>query len=364
MAFIKTIRLTTLFSGIGAPEKALRNKRVDYDLIHYCEFDKHASKSYSLIHDVSETLNIGDITQVDETLLDDFDLLVFGSPCQDFSAGGKKKGASWTCKTCGFEFNPLTVFPEDREKCPSCGIPTLDKTRSSLVVEGLRIVREKKPKYVIYENVKNLVGKQFIDVFHLFLKELESYGYAVSHKVLNSSEFGVPQARERIFVVGIKDTDSPFVFPEGDGERVVLEDILEVGVDSYYNLSEKITKTYKRHARFNDPTYLEGVEKKKPRTLQDGYLQGVKFEQRGRVYSPRGVSPTVVTKPPNVIYEDRIRWLTPLECFRLMGFDDEDHNVLERNEVSVRERYKQAGNSIVVNVLEAILDKLLKENEE
>ncbi|WP_373845654.1 DNA cytosine methyltransferase, partial [Clostridium sp.] len=127
-----------------------------------------------------------------------------------------------------------------RTKCIRCGSENLEKTRSSLLVEYLRSIRELKPKYFVYENVKNIVGKKFKDVFDLFEKELNEYGYNTYWKVLNAKNYGVSQNRERVFVIGIrKDIDSKrFVFPEGFNNGIRLKDILENNVDRKYYINE------------------------------------------------------------------------------------------------------------------------------
>lgn len=139
------------------------NLEKNWELVNFCEFDKYATKSYCAIHNADESKNLGDITKVDETELDDFNMICGGSPCQDFSVAGKQKGSVWTCKDCEHEYNPLTVHWSRRDKCPNCGSENIEKTRSSLLVEYLRVVRANKPNFGIYENVKNIVGKQFKD---------------------------------------------------------------------------------------------------------------------------------------------------------------------------------------------------------
>ena len=113
-----------------------------WELVNFCEFDKYAVKSYCAIHNESEDKNLGDITKVDETKLNPFNMIVGGSPCQDFSVAGKQKGSVWTCKDCGSEYNPLTVHWSKRNCCPYCGSENLDKTRSSLLVEWLRLLEQ------------------------------------------------------------------------------------------------------------------------------------------------------------------------------------------------------------------------------
>ena len=175
-----------------------------WELVNFCEFDKYAIKSYCAIHDVDENLNLGDITKVDETKLKPFNMICGGSPCQDFSVAGKQKGSVWTCLECGYEYNPLTAHWSKRDICPNCHSTSIEKTRSSLLVEYLRVIRTNKPNFGIYENVKNIVGKQFKDTFKMFIDELGEYGYSVYWKVLNAKDYGVPQNRERVYLIFIK----------------------------------------------------------------------------------------------------------------------------------------------------------------
>ena len=152
-----------------------------------------------------------------------------GSPCQDFSIAGKQKGSRWHCNDCGKDYNALTVHYSERNKCPCCGSENLDKTRSSLLVEWLRIIRANKPTWGIYENVKNIVGKQFKQTFDLFINELHEYGYNTYWKVLNAKYYGIPQNRERVYLVIIlKDFDNgKFNFPEPFENGKHLIDMLE-----------------------------------------------------------------------------------------------------------------------------------------
>lgn len=162
-----------------------------------------------------------------------------GSPCQDFSVAGKGEGSKWSCADCGFQYNPLMVHHSRREKCPECESENIDKTRSSLLVEWLRIIRTNKPKWGIYENVKNIVGAKFKDTFQLFLDELNEYGYNTYFQVLNAKDYGIPQNRERVYLIIIlKELDNgKFKFPSPFESGLKLKDVLEDEVDEKYYIN-------------------------------------------------------------------------------------------------------------------------------
>lgn len=180
-----------------------------YKTALFCENDKYAVTSYCAIHGTDPSLNIGDITLADENEVPDFNWMFGGSPCTDFSTAGYMKGATWTCRACGHEYNPLEQAYDKRDVCPKCGSSDLDKTRSSLLVEWLRFLRAKMPKVAMFENVKYLTGKKFRPTFEMFLNEVESYGYNTYWSVMNAKDYGVPQFRERVICVFIrKDVDN------------------------------------------------------------------------------------------------------------------------------------------------------------
>lgn len=306
----------------------------NWKLVNFCEFDKYAAKSYCAIHNVDESKNLGDITKVDENELDDFNMICGGSPCQDFSISGKQKGSVWTCEECfdeegkPFEYNPLTVHWSKRDKCPKCGSSHINKTRSSLLVEYLRVVRANKPNFGIYENVKNIVGKKFRDTtFKLFTDELEEYGYNVYWQVLNAKDYGIPQNRERVYLIFIKkDLDNDkFKFPEPFDNGLRLKDLLEDEVDEKFyipdekvgrfitNLNDKTSLLYdscqvKREGKSREyseyaPT-LTSRDYKDPRLVNDNAVKQLgnivntgnwDNPQRGRIYSPDGCSPALNT---------------------------------------------------------------------
>lgn len=364
--------------------------------------------------------------------------------CQDFSIAGKGKGSVWTCKHCGHTYNPLTVHWSERDECPECGSKDIEKTRSSLLVEYLRVIRANKPNFGIYENVKNIVGKKFKDTtFKLFTQELEEYGYNVYWQVLNAKHYGIPQNRERVYLIFIKKEldNGKFKYPEPFDNGVRLKDILDDDVDEKFyiskdkvqrfltNLNNKDALLYdacqvKREGKSREynnfcPT-LTSRDYKDPRLVNDNIVKQIgsisKCEgnwnnpQVGRIYSTDGCSPTLNTcgggsHEPKIVqlgnvnpsgvadlsYPDsktrrgrvqeggqicptltatetgvcriesdiRIRKLTPKECWRLQGFDDKSFEVAEHVN-SNSQLYKQAGNSIVVDVLYYIFVELYK----
>lgn len=213
------IKYLSLFSGIGAFEKALENLHIPFELVGYCEIDKYASKAYSLIHNVSESMNFGDITQLDEKQLpDDIDLITYGFPCQDISLAGKQKG-----------------FEDENG----------NKTRSGLFFDALRIIEECQPQIAIAENVKNLTSKRFTEQFNIVLNSLESAGYNNYWKIINAKNYEIPQNRERVFIISIrKDIDTGiFKFPNSVQLEKCLSDLLEDSVDQkYYVAKERLKK--------------------------------------------------------------------------------------------------------------------------
>ena len=514
------IKLLELFGGIGACSKALDRLGIDYEIADYVEIDKYAVKSYNAIHNTN--FEPQDITKWDKDI--EVDLIMHGSPCQDFSLAGKQAGGD---KDSG--------------------------TRSSLMYETIRIVEKLKPKYVIWENVKNLLSKKHRHNFDAYLETMEQIGYTNYYQVLNAKDYGIPQNRERVFTISILGNES-YEFPKGndcdnkidrlfnfsarqdcrvvydnnrlcptlvagmgEGDRKVpmfidrdfnfpqpqklklkLKDMLEDNVDEKYYLSDKMVKYISATgtANFRNPDSKINLDIARPLTTGQDKRAGTtnyisedlpincnlnevvrkygifdtekSTHQAGSVYDDDGLCPTLDTmqggyRQPcieiknatkkgyleayegdgvnissrmkyqrgNVQRESiqtlttsggnergvvlkskckrleslvektdfeegkvlnmdlyhqttnenisqcltdpkhnvqrlfdglRIRKLTPKECWRLMGFDDEDIDKCIKVGISDTQLYKQAGNSIVVNVLEAIFRELFKDN--
>lgn len=406
------LKFRSLFSGIGSPESALKNIGIDFELVDFCEVDKYAIKSYCAVHGVSEDKNLGDVSKVWGRDLPYADLMVWGFPCTDISVAGKGTGIIE-------------------------GV-----TRSGLYYEGFRILRETKPKYSIIENVKNLTGKKFKAEFEQMLTDIEKLGYNNYWQVLNAKNYGIPQNRERVFIVSIrKDVDfSKFEFPIGFDNGLRLKDFLENEVDEKFYISQEKTNKLlsqlkgnigeggllqERNGTFgktdvhsldgyspaitatcykgpdmvatvvkvgnttpsgksqcNDVVAAEGLYPNicagvhgncNPSILENKCIQVGNLEQPGyhescnRVYAPEGIARTLMggggnlnDKAGQYLIDYRIRRLTPKECWRLMGFSDTEFQKAVDAGVSNSQLYKQAGNSIVTNVLSGIFKKLLR----
>ena len=207
------LKVLELFAGIGACSKALTNLGIEHEIVDAVEIDKYAIKSFNAVHGTN--FEPQDIKKWDKDI--ECDLIMHGSPCQDFSVAGKGAGGD---KDSG--------------------------TRSSLMYETLRIVEKLKPKYVIWENVKNLLSKKHRHNFDAYLAAMEELGYTNYYQVLNAKDYGVPQNRERVFTVSIAaGCPHGFEFPEKQELTVKLKDILEDEVDEKYHLSDEQVASFK-----------------------------------------------------------------------------------------------------------------------
>lgn len=345
--FISTkLKVLELFGGIGACTAVLKRLGIDFEVADYVEIDKYAVASYNAINKTN--FEPQDITKWDKDI--EVDLIMSGSPYQDFSLAGLGKGGD---KGSG--------------------------TRSSLMYENIRIIEKLKPKYVIWENVKNLLSKKHIHNFNAYLEAMEELGYYSYYQVLNAKDYGIPQNRERVFTVSIrKDINKLFTFPPKQEFKLKLKDLLEDEVDEKYYLSgEQIARIVDIEGLVstvieNHGTVTAILEGDTNRTIclnsksgRNG-IDGLQPSRKDRIYSSDGIACTIATNDfynPNylvsLILPYKIRKLTPKECWRLMGFNDEDFEKAAKVN-SNAQLYKQAGNSIVVNVLMAIFNNLLK----
>ena len=348
-----TIKVLELFAGIGACSKALERLNIEHEIVDAVEIDKYAITSFNAIHGTN--FEPQDITKWDKDM--ECDLIMHGSPCQDFSIAGKQAGGD-----------------------EGSG------TRSSLMYETLRIVEKLRPKYVIWENVKNLLSQKHVHNWDAYEERMEELGYTTYCQILNAKDYGIPQNRERVFTVSIYDGGhipiKDFWYPEPIKLTKTLKDFLETNVDEKYYLSDrqikgmirtnyssyKLSKLLKNNdsiidtikARFDGcpQCILVKNANKQDVLIYDDYNSKIRKDQNTIGTLTTNCGSSTIRNGWKLIDGVRIRKLTPRECWRLMGFDDEDFDKASKIN-SNTQLYKQAGNSIVVNVLEAILSNLL-----
>ena len=380
------IKVLELFGGIGALTKAFKRLQIPHKVVDYVEIDKYAVASYNAINDTN--FEPQDICEWDKDI--EVDLLMHGSPCQDFSLAGLQKSGD---KGSG--------------------------TRSSLMWETIRIVEKLKPKYVIWENVKNLLSKKHRHNFDAYLETMERLGYTNYYQVLNAKDYGIPQNRERVFTISIKaevlfqraifeeqektlvGTCFKFQFPPKQELKLKLKDMLEDEVDEKYYLSERMINYISATgtANFKNPDCKINLDIARPLTtdqnkragttnylsndLPNNYdlnnniksvyseLEKQLFTEDGNIkryinsdvvdefkegqmattsfpngygHGPRTHNESIYLNcidKPSVKQNLKIRKLTPKECWRLMGFNDEDFEKASQVN-SNTQLYKQA----------------------
>ncbi|MCX8481469.1 MAG: DNA (cytosine-5-)-methyltransferase [Sediminibacterium sp.] len=365
-----TIRIGTMFSGIGAIEYALKRLNLKSEILFASDIDKYVKQSYFTNYEIEKNNWFNDVHEIEgKKYLGKLDLLVGGSPCQSFSMVGKRKG-----------FNDI---------------------RGTLFYEFARIVKESKPKVFIFENVKGLLNHDKGNTFKAIKETFDELGYKYFYQVLNAKNYGIPQHRERIFVVGFKDKKEEFTFPKPIKLEYKMQDFLEDFTDSKYYLKEKAVKFVtssknrnKRYTQINGEIALCQKANQQFNWHGDFVFEQVENEfdefifninnveekyylsEKVRNYVLGGGTKTFKTSVKTdleiarpllqsmhkmhragidnyVTHNGKIRKLTPKECLRLMGFRDDFVQV-----VSDTQMYRQAGNSIVVDVLIALLKQI------
>lgn len=310
------IKILELFGGVGAPRKALINLGVKHKSIDYVEWNEKAVRTYNAMFDnryQAESVVGYDLKP---------DILIHGSPCQDFSIAGKQYGGN-----------------------------VADGTRSSLLFETIRIIRNMgvwRPRVVIWENVPNVLSKRMKGAFYHYLDDMKELGYKNSYEILDARDFGIPQARRRIFVVS-KLTERPFNFFKLEHKPM-------------RNIWEFVNDEYGEEHLVTQPSMIKKLPGKEP----------IKGSCGGRMLTEiTDFAWTITTKQmrsPNSgvvrVKGDTFRYLTELECWRLMGFDDEDFEMALLEHPSQPGKmngtlYHQAGNSIVVDVLEELFRNII-----
>lgn len=314
---LKDYTFIDLFAGIGGFHLALSS--FGAKCVFASEWDKDAKKIYEYNFKIEPQ---GDITKIHEDKIPTHDILCAGFPCQAFSISGKQKG--------------------------------FEDSRGTLFFDVARIAKKHQPKLIMLENVKNFETHDNGNTLKIVLKTLEEIGYKTHYKVLNSSDFNIPQKRERIYLIAIRnDLKAQFNFPTGTKELVTLEDFLG---DNEENLEKaKIDKPIK----WNDKDEQEFIPNKTNR--MGIYSKGGQGE---RVYSTKGHAITLSAQGGGIgaktgMYKvgNIVRKLTPRECARISGFPEEFTIASNSNTA-----YKQFGNTVVVNVLQAITENIIKQD--
>lgn len=306
------VRLLSLFSGVGAFEEALNGLGIPFELVNYCEKESYIAEAYSLIHQVPLDKNLGNIREVDEKQLDDFDLMTYGFPCQDISALGNQKG----------------LFDEDG---------TL--TRSGLFFEAMRIAAYKQPLFMIGENVRDLLYQKFETEFTCMIDLLKELSYNSYYKVLNAKDFNLPHSRNRIFIVSIhKEIDTQtFTFPDKQPLKLTTKHLRDYCVrdrDLYMASDEAFY-------------YNEQRLKKLHSSLDSKNLICMTTKQGGR-------------RNPQNFFRDiyGVRIMTANELFRFQGFNKKYGDLLLNHGFSLKQIGYMLGNSIAVPVLKALFKQL------
>ena len=374
------ISLATIFSGIGAPEFAAREVFDEVKTVFACEVDKFARQSYLANHVIDEARFFTDVKELDaRAYAGQIDILIGGSPCQDFSTAGQRAGE--------------------------------DGARGNLIWQFYRVVSEAHPRIFVYENVKGFLSINGGKSYQRFLDALRGLGYLCHAEILNTKDYGIPQNRERLYIVGFLDSREYYAFslaPKTGCGR--LADLLDTSVEEKYFLSDRALAHFRsKNPKFNGEFRPKDANESIANTLTtnpghrrtDAFIKVVGeldiptlFKRARQIYDTDGVSPTLLTaknnqETPKVIQRsrgfnkgaefelcptissnsfeqnnllkgERIRKLTPRECLRLQGFPESFKIV-----VSDTQTYKQAGNAMSVNVVKMILERVkLAKNKE
>lgn len=302
------MRLGSLFSGLGTAEIATKAVFDDARCVFACEIDKYARASFEANVSCEEFYK--DVREIDGSKYKDkIDILIGGSPCQDFSLAGLRAGVAGE--------------------------------RGQLLYEYLRVLKEARPKYFIFENVKGLLSINKGKTFNTLLEYVKGLGYFLTYQILNTKDYGIPQNRERLYLVGSKE-----------------------GLGISFKKPVKLTKSIKDFLDTTNNKYLNKPYELLPKPIGSSIIQVAKTDcsraNMRRVYSIDGISPCLLASAGTggnnqvkVLIQDKIRVLSPREYLRLQGFDDSYKIVVSNSQM-----YKQAGNAMSLNVLSMVLESI------
>lgn len=326
----KKIRSIDLFAGIGGIRMGFdRAFGSDISTVFTSEFNPQAQETYRANFSTPEEIH-GDITQIDEKEIPEFDICLAGFPCQAFSIAGQRRG-----------------FEDDYK----------GMSRGTLFFDIARICEYHRPKVIFCENVKGLVGHDRGRTLKIIIETMKEMGYTPHHEILNSKDFGVPQNRERIYIVAFRDDIdcTGFEFPKPTDSSKTINDIIERNVVSVkYYLSDVYLNTLKRHrARHEALGNGFGYEIKDRNGIASAIVCGGMGKERNLIVDDRLTDFTPVTNIKGPVNRQGIRKMTPREWARLQGFPEEFELVLADTHL-----YKQFGNSVTVPVIEAIAKEI------
>jgi DNA (cytosine-5)-methyltransferase 1 len=316
------LKVISLFSGYGTQELALKYIGVDYENVANCDIFKQANECYDVLHTTTNG-NLGDITKINENNFPGCDLLTYSFPCQDISISGVQRGIK-------------------------------EGTRSGLLFDVERLLSANRPKYLLMENVKNLVSKNHYENFKKHIYFLRGLGYSSFWRVLNGADFGCPQNRERVFMVSVLNSS--------------IDEVKEkmMSVDNHKKtrvpMRPFIEDTQDQELFINCP-YTPHQPKGNTICKLTARRDDVKYDQSRRIYSIDGCSPCLTTSgSPQIMTEDgRVRNITAREGYRFMGVHEEDIDKLLTTSLSTKGHVSLAGNSICVPVMEAIFSEFFSD---
>lgn len=315
------LKVISLFSGYGTQELALNYINVNYENVANCDILNVANIAYNSLHETTLG-NLGDISKVDENSFPQCDLLTYSFPCQDISISGVQKGIQ-------------------------------KGTRSGLLYEVERILTKNQPKYLLMENVKNLVSNNHIENFKNHISFLNEIGYGCSWRVLNGADFGCPQNRERVFMMSVygmtnEEVNQKMTNVESHKkDRVPMRPFIENDITEDLFIECDITP--------NQP-------KKDSVCKLIGRRNDVNYDQARRIYSIDGCSPCLTTTgSPQIMVDGKVRTITGREAYRFMGVKEEDIDKLLSTTLTTKNHVALAGNSICVPVMSAIFTEFLGE---
>lgn len=348
------MKIVSLFTGIGGFEQGIKESNLNGEVVFASEIDKHAQHSF-----VQNFPNInlhGDITKIDENEIPDHEFLVAGFPCQAFSIAGKRQG--------------------------------FDDIRGTLFFDIIRILNVKKPRYILLENVKNLMSHDGGNTFKTIIKQLNNLGYTIDFTVINSNSAGLPQNRERTYIVGILNGKmDEFLYDnfnkkanslKGElnykgfnffntllfnNDQLYLKDIIDIDADEKYLIANDLIKEFLKDVDYYQNVKLENKIVKLfdlPKEIWND------LERQRRVYSIYGISPTILarTDTTKILMKNSeeyfIRKLTPTETFRAQGFNNDFIKRIQESGTSMTQQYKQSGNAVSPPVITGIVNHLMK----